>query len=53
MIHYHQLTKNGRKNMIVNIKTMTLQGMEAQSVEVQVEVSNGFPRLGNSRASSY
>ena len=41
------------KQEIVNIKTMTLQGMEAQFVEVQVEVSNGFPRLGNSRASSY
>lgn len=29
--------------MIVNIKTMTLQGIEAKLVEVQVEVSNGFP----------
>lgn len=39
--------------MIVNIKTMTLQGIEAKLVEVQVEVSNGFPRVGNSRTSRY
>ncbi len=35
--------------MVSIVKTMTLQGIAGQIVEVQVEVSNGFPRVGDSR----
>lgn len=35
--------------MVSIVKTMTLQGITGQIVEVQVEVSTGFPRMGNSR----
>ena len=39
--------------MLSNIKSMSLVGLEGYLVSVQVDVSSGMPRLGNSRTARY
>lgn len=52
-INSKKIPRRKEERMLSIIKSMSLIGLEGYLISVQVDISAGIPRMGNSRTSRY